>query len=69
MKYNTGTTATIMFKQDTFLLDFLSEIKRKILDEIFPDQKYIIGNYSLFKNTSEITHDQMPRRNYHPRKG
>ena len=69
MKYKNSGTATIAWKQDTLLLDFLSEIRIKILDKIFPDQKYIIGKYNLLKNTGEITHDNMPHRDYQPRKG
>ena len=68
MEYKNSTTATISWKQDTILLDFLSEIQRKILDKIFPDQEYIIGTYNLLKNTGEIMHDQMPHRDYRPRK-
>ena len=64
MKYKTSTTATMSWKQDNILLDFLSEIKRKILDKICPDQKCIIGRYNLLKNTGEIIHDQMPYRDY-----
>ena len=69
MKYKNNTRATIAWKQDTLLLDFLSEIKRKILDKIFPDQKYIIDNYNLLKNPGEIMHDQMAHQDYQPRKG
>ena len=56
-------------KQDTFLLDFLSNIQRLILDKIFHDQQYIIGKYNLLKNTGEIKHDQMHHRDYQPRQG
>ena len=57
MKYKNSAIATIGWKQDTLLLDFLSEIQRTILDEIFPDQKYIIGKHILLKNTGEITNE------------
>ena len=69
MKYNNSETATIAWKQDTLVLDFISEIKRKILDNIFHDQKYIIGKYNLLNNTGEIMYNQMPHRNYQPCKG
>ena len=64
MKYMTSIAATTAWKQDTLLLDFLSESQRLILDKISPDRTYIIGNYNLLKNTGEITHDQMPHRDY-----
>ena len=69
MKYNNSDTSTSAWKQDTLLLDFLIEIKRKILDKTFPGQTCIIGRYNLLKNTGEITHDQMLHRDYQPRKG
>ena len=69
MKYKNSATATIAQKQDTLLLEFLSEIQRLMLDNIFPDQTYIIGKYNLLKNTGEIAHDQMPHRYCQPRKG
>ena len=57
MKYKNSTISTITWKQDTLLLDFLFEIKRKNLDKIFPDQKYIIVYYNLLKNTGEVMYD------------
>ena len=69
MKYKTSVIATSAWKQDTLLFDFFIETKRKILDKTFPGQKYIIGRYSILKNTGEIMHDQMLRRDYQPRKG
>ena len=69
MKYKTSATSTIAWKQDTLLLDFLSNIQRQILDTIFSDQQYIISKFNLLKNTDDITHYQMPHRYYQPRKG
>ena len=64
MEYNTSATATSACKNDTLLLDFLYEIKRKILDKIFPVQTYVHGRYNILKNTYEITYDQMLHRDY-----
>ena len=69
MKYKNSTTATIAWNQDNLLLYFFSEIQRPILDKICPDQKYIIGNYNLLKNTGDIMYDKIPHRDYQPRKG
>ena len=69
MKYKTSETETVACKKYTRLLDFPSDIQKQILNKIFYDQKYIIGKYNLLNNIGEVTHDQMPHRDYQQRKG
>ena len=68
MKYKHTASPHTRWSADVHLRTFTEQLTTSVINKINPNEQYQIGKLNLLKNTNHIYHDQMPHKDYLPRK-
>ena len=67
MKYKHNPNPHVNWSKDKHCLNFLEEIKTKLLDPNLKGGNYIVGKFNLIKNNGDVPTDQQAHTDYQPR--